>query len=352
MACGGLLTSMLMTVGASLLKGVGEGLIKSSGIGSAISKLGSNFPGFNTITEAIGAASGQGGTALISMGGLTFPGVGNAVPSSFLSNLGSNFSMTGLINNTADQIMGVDLGVFTQHFNAADALVQGSNQFITALQSFAGETFSSYSQNSLMTGALTDANKALPSFGTDMFNVGNIVNLADLNNLGNPLSLVKNLSQQSGGLAVLNKSLLNAGIDPNYLNTVLNSTDVGALTNATLGDALGTGGLVEFAGTRNSQDLLSGGSTNYATLGSAPASKGLMSAVYDAMANIKGEDLAQVQAILGSNVSGLVTMQDMLDPGKILPNSFPSLASIPSAGTEAGASQQSTAASSLSRVYV
>ena len=341
-----------MTAGASLLKGVGSGLIKSSGISSSISSVGSSFPGFNTVTEAIGAAGGQGGTALVTMGGLTFPGVGNAVPSSFLSDLGSNFSMTGLINDTADQIMGVDLGVFTQHFNAADGLVNSSNQFITALQSFAGETFSSYSQNSLMTGALTDTNKALPSFGTDMFNVGNIVNLADLTNLGNPLSLAKNLSQQSGGLAILNKSLLNAGIDPNYLNTVLNSTDVGALTNATLGDVLGTGGLVEFTGTRNAQDLLSGGSTNYATLGNAPADKGLMSAVYDVMANVKGEDLAQVQAILGSNVLGLDSMQDMLDPTKIFPNSYPSFASIPSAGIEAGASQQLTAASTLSKVYV
>jgi len=352
MACGGALTGMLMTAGASLLNGAGSGLVKSLGISNAITKTTTSFPGFGTITEAISAAGGAGGTGLITMGGLTFPGVGNAVPSSFLSDLGSTFGMTDLINSTADAIMGADLGVFTQHFNAADGLVAGSNGFITALKSFAGETFSQYTQDSLMTGALATANKALPSFATDMLNVGNIIDLGNLNNLGNPLSLVKNLSQQAGGLAVLNKSLLNAGIDPNSLNTLINSTDVGALTGSSLGDALGTGGLVEFAGTRNAQDLLSGGSTNYATLGSAPASTGLMSAVYNAMANVKGDDLATVQSILGSNVSGLTTMQDMLDPTKIMPNSFPSLTSIPSAGYEAGQNQQASAASSLSKVYV
>jgi len=341
---------MLMTAGASLLSNTG--LTKSLGISNAITKTITSFPGFGTITEAISAAGGAGGANLITMGGLTFPGIGNAVPSSFLSGLGSTFSMTGLIDATADAIMGVDLGVFTQHFNAADGLVAGSNGFITALTDFASEQFAEYTQDSLMTGALAEVNKALPSFATDMLNVGNIIDLGDLNNLGNPLSLVKNLSQQAGGLAVLNKSLLNAGIDPNSLNTLINSTDVGALTGSSLGDALGTGGLVEFAGTRNAQDLLSGGSTNYATLGSAPAETGLMSAVYNAMANVKGDDLATVQSILGSNVTGLTTMQDMLDPTKIMPNSFPSLTSIPSAGYEAGQNQQASAASSLSKVYV
>jgi len=343
---------MLMTAGASLLATPGTGLTKSLGISNAVSKTTANYPGFGTITETISAANGAGGTNLITMGGLSFPGVGNAVPSSFLSDLGSTFGMTGLIDATADAIMGADLGVFTQHFTAADGLVAGQNQFITALKSFATETFSQYTQDSLMTGALADANKALPSLSTDMLNVGNIINLGDLNNLGNPLSLIKNLSQQAGGLAVLNKSLLNAGIDPNSLNTLINSTNVGALTSYSLGDALGTGGLVEFTGTRNAQDLLSGGSTNYATLGLAPSDKGLMSAVYDVMANVTGEDLAQVQAILGSDVKGLVTMQDMLDPTKILPISFPGLTSIPSAGYEAGKNQQSTAASTISKVYV
>ena len=350
MACGGQLTAMLMTAGSSLLSGSGSGLLKSLGLDKAVANITSGFPGFGTITEAISAAGG--GVTMTSMGSGVFPGIGNAIPSSFLSDLGSSFGLTGLIDSASDAIMGIDLGVFTQHFNAAEGLVAGKNMFITALTSFATEQFAEYTQDSLMTGALATVNKALPSFATDMLNVGNIINLGDLNNLGNPLSLVKNLSQQAGGLAVLNKSLLNAGIDPNSLNTLINSTDIGALTGSSLGDALGTGGLVEFAGTRNAQDLLSGGSTNYATLGSAPAETGLMSAVYNAMANVKGEDLATVQAILGSNVSGLTTMQDMLDPTKIMPNSFPSLTSIPSAGYEAGQNQQASAGSSLSRVYV
>ena len=324
MACGGALTGMLMTAGASLLSGTGSGLTKSLGLDSAITKTSTNFPGFGTVTEAISAAGGEGGAGLVSMGGLTFPGVGNAVPSSFLSDLGSTFSMTDLINSTADAIMGADLGVFTQHFNSADGLVAGSNQFITSLISFAGETFSSYSQNSLMTSAFADTNLALPDFGADLVDMGNIVDLNDLSNLGNPLSLVKNLSQQAGGIAVLNKSLLNAGINPDSLNTLVTSTDVSALTNETVGNSLGSGGLAR----------MDSGGTGLSGLSSLTAStdSGLMKTVYEAMGSVTGEDLDKVQAILGSDVKGLTSMQDMLDPSKIMPRSYPSMTSIAPAG--------------------
>jgi len=324
MACGGTLTAMTMTAGASLLSGSGTGLTKSLGLDSAITKTSTSFPGFGTITEAISAADGAGGAGLVSMGGLSFPGIGNAVPTEFQSSLGNATGMTGLINSTADAIMGADLGVFTQHFNSADGLVAGSNQFITSLSSFAGETFSSYSQNSLMTSAFADNNLALSDYGADLVDMGNIVDLSDLNNLGNPLSLVKNLSQQAGGIAVLNKSLLNAGINPDSLNTLVTSTDVSALTNETVGNSLGSGGLAR----------MDSGGTGLSGLTSLTAStdSGLMSTVYKAMGSVTGEDLDQVQAILGSNVTGLTSMQDMLDPSKIMPRSYPSMTSIAPAG--------------------
>jgi hypothetical protein len=324
MACGGTLTAMTMTAGASLLSGSGTGLTKSLGLDSAITKTSTSFPGFGTITEAISAADGAGGAGLVSMGGLSFPGIGNAVPTEFQSSLGNATGMTGLINSKADAIMGSDLGVFTQHFNSADGLVAGSNQFITSLTSFAGETFSSYSQNSLMTSAFADTNLALPDFGADLVDMGNIVDLNDLSNLGNPLSLVKNLSQQAGGIAVLNKSLLNAGINPDSLNTLVTSTDVSALTNETVGNSLGSGGLAR----------MDSGGTGLSGLSSLTAStdSGLMKTVYEAMGNVTNEDLDQVQAILGSDVKGLTSMQDMLDPSKIMPRSYPSLTSIAPTG--------------------
>ena len=327
MACGGTLTAMTMTAGASLLSGSGTGLTKSLGLDSAITKTSTSFSGFGTITEAISAADGAGGAGLVSMGGLSFPGIGNAVPTDFQSSLGDTFSMTGLINSTADAIMGADLGVFTQHFNSADGLVAGSNQFITSLSSFAGETFSSYSQNSLMTSAFADNNLALSDYGADLVDMGNIVDLSDLNNLGNPLSLVKNLSQQAGGIAVLNKSLLDAGINPDSLNTLVTSTDVSALTNETVGNSLGSGGLARI-------DTEGTGLPSLPSLTSTTAStdSGLMKTVYEAMGNVTNEDLDQVQAILGSDIKGLTSMQDMLDPSKIMPRSYPSMTSIAPAG--------------------
>jgi len=57
-----------------------------------------------------------------------------------------------------------------------------------------------------------------------------------------------------------------------------------------------------------------------------------MKTVYEAMGSVTGEDLDKVQAILGSDVKGLTSMKDMLDPSKIMPRSYPSMTSIAPAG--------------------
>jgi hypothetical protein len=175
-----------------------------------------------------------------------------------------------------------------------------------------------------MTSAFADNNLALSDYGADLVDMGNIVDLSDLNNLGNPLSLVKNLSQQAGGIAVLNKSLLDAGINPDSLNTLVTSTDVSALTNETVGNSLGSGGLAR----------IDTEGTGLPSLTSTTAStdSGLMKTVYEAMGNVTNEDLDQVQAILGSDIKGLTSMQDMLDPSKIMPRSYPSMTSIAPTG--------------------
>ena len=312
MALNGSMTGMIMTAGASLLQN--RGLAKSTGIDSAIDNISNSFPGFNTLLEAIEASDG----ALGGIGIDSYPGAGNAVPPGVSGN-----SMTGAIDARADEIMGSDLGVFCQHFATADGYVASTNTFITSLTDFASETFDSYSQSSLMTSAFADNNLALPEFGEDLVGLGNIIDLSNLNNLGNPLSLVKNLSEQAGGIAVLNTSLIEQGINPDSLNKLVTSTDVTALTNATVIDALGTGGLTKVDANGETLDVDKLVAPN----------AGLMATVYEAMGNVTGEDLDKVQRILGSKIVKLESMQDMLDPALIMPRSYPSLTSISVTGT-------------------
>jgi hypothetical protein len=48
-------------------------------------------------------------------------------------------------------------------------------------------------------------------------------------------------------------------------------------------------------------------------------------AMYEAMTNITGDNLAQILQILGVTTTGIETMADLLNPYKLFPNSFQSM---------------------------
>lgn len=332
MSCGGNLTGLKLTAGAGLLRGAG--LSVSPALTSNISSFTSAVPAVGSITDVISSASGNGAFSgvmgnLSSIGQDTIPGLGNGIPTSLQSTLGTN-SLTSTLTSTGNSILGADNGVFSQHLSSAGAFVSGSNEFITSamLDSSLDQGLPGLnSVDSIMTGSFSQVNKAFPSFGVDLANTGNILNMGDLNNLGNPMSLAKNLQSQAGGLSVLAGPLQARGVDPLAFGTLLSQNDVGSLLNSTVGETLGTGSLT--SATVSAQGSLDRSLANYNTGGLNPANMGLGELVYDAMGDVKGGDLTTLQAQLGSNVPNLNSMQDMMDPSKILPNSYQSLTSTP-----------------------
>lgn len=341
-----------MTAGAGLLQNTG--LSVSPSLISNITNIKSVVPAVGQIADVTEAANLGGFDAgvvsnLSSIGQGTIPGLGNGIPSSLQSTLGTN-SLTKTLTDKGTSIMGADIGVFSQHLSSAGAYVSGSNEFITSalLDSSLDQGIPGLnSVDSIMTGSFSQVNKAFPTFGSDLLNTGNILNMGDLNNLGNPLSLAKNLQTQAGGLSVLAGPLEARGVDPLAYSTLLSQNDPGALLNSTVGETLGTGSMT--SATVSAQGLLDKSLANYNTGGAVPASKGLAELTYEAMGDVKGGDLATLQTQLGSNVPNLNSMQDMMDPSKILPNSHGSLTSLP----KPDANQSfGTAQNMISKVYV
>lgn len=263
-----------------------------------------------------------------SMGDGVFNGLGNSLTGESRSVL-EDALMTDAIGAISEELLGADISVYLSHVAQANSWTAGRNAIITSAIIDTAEyaVQSTNSIDSLVTGKMSDVNKALPTFSTELANTGSILSFDNLNQMGNPLSLVKNLQTQAGGIAVLEPALLAQGVNPTQLNNVLStSDDVNGLASLSVQDALGTGGVVAIAEDTLVQDNLSGGTTFYEGTSSV-ANKGLGQAVYEALGSVKGTDLNTMQSIMGSNVSGVTTAQDLLNPSKLFPQSYASLTS-------------------------
>ena len=133
----------------------------------------------------------------------------------------------------------------------------------------------------MITGGATTINLATSAFGQDLINLGQLINLNDLNNLGSPLSLIQQIYSITGTIPVVSIYFVAVGIPS---SVVLNLTDP--------------------------------------TVTVADSTQALM---YQAMTQISGEYLAQILSVMGVTTQGINTMADLLNPVKLFPNSFQSL---------------------------
>ena len=133
----------------------------------------------------------------------------------------------------------------------------------------------------MITGGITDVNLATEAFATDLSRLGRLINLADLNNFGSPLALIRQLYVVSGTIPAVSVAFVDIGVPEEI---VLN------LASPTL------------SVTDSIQRLM-----------------------YEAMTKITQDSLAQILSVLGVTTPGIVTMADLLNPFKLFPLSFQSL---------------------------
>lgn len=303
MGCGGPLSSVMMIAGAGMIPGAGalSGIGSSLGVSSTLtSALGSftSLPITSDFSSIVTGASGVlgGGTldSLRTLGADTFPALTNAIPGNFAGALstiapGGMFDggLTGLIGSAATNIMGGgDLTKFGQIFNAAESFSGLANQFINSglnVNAIAS-TFGPLSggMDSVITGAFNQVSEAFGSLGGDLGKLGNLIDMKNLDNLGSPAALVQQLANVGGLVPSVNSVLQQAGLNTSQITSLVSGN---------------------FGGLTDSANKL----------------------LYEGMSKITGNELDQVKNILGVTTPGIGNMADLLNPVKILPNSFPTL---------------------------
>lgn len=175
-----------------------------------------------------------------------------------------------------------DLSKFAQAESVCQGYADTVNPFVNSAvnsQTYLANTFTN--TNNMTTGDITSVNLATNAFGTDLTNLGQVIDLSDLANLGSPLALIQQLSAAGGLTADLSIQLANAGV------TI---------------------------------DIILG--INSPTLSVTDSVQRLM---YRAMTQITGTALAEVLSVLRVTTAGLVTMADLLNPYLMFPNSFSTL---------------------------
>ena len=190
---------------------------------------------------------------------------------------------TGLLTTTANTYMGNgDLGKFCQALSISQGYADQTNLFVNSAvnsQTYLGNTFTT--MNNMITGSITSINLSTTSFGLDLTNLGQLINLKTLNEFGSPLALIQQIYLITGTIPVVSLAFIAAGVPQDVVINLTNPT----VTVADSAQAL----------------------------------------MYQAMTQITGDNLTQILTVLGVTTVGINTMADLLNPVKLFPNSFQSL---------------------------
>jgi hypothetical protein len=223
-------------------------------------------------------------TSLQTLGGNTLPAVTNAITDSYISSFGPPDNtyfggLSGQVLIQADVILGNgDLSKFVQVYTASRAYLYQNNQIVDSLagSDSLGNTFSTMTV--LTTGSVSDVNTDLVLFAQDLKNLGLTWNLRNLNYLGYPWALLEQIISQVGLLPELINRFTNNGVSTAQLSQL----------------------------------------TQSATLE-------VNDKIYQTMKTVTGPLLQQVLIMLDVTTPGLLTMADLLNPAKSLPNSYQDL---------------------------
>jgi hypothetical protein len=277
-----------------------KGLRVSPVFTDAVSSYESNTLIATWITMQTQANAGTGGistankNALANIASNTCPALGDSVPSAYLSTFANVTypypGLSGIAKTKANLYLGSTTGAATnwdlsravQILAACVGYEQLANQFIISAcnaDTYLCDTFSN--TDAMTTGDITKVNLATQAFGEDMARLGQLWNLENIDNLGSPLALVRQITNVVGALPILSLTFIGAGVPA---DVVVNIED----PNATVEDS--------------AQKLM-----------------------YLAMTQITGDALTQILELLGVTTPGITTMADLLNPVKLFPNSFQSI---------------------------
>jgi hypothetical protein len=289
----GTLTALQLNSAAGLLQNQGIGI--SANLTSAISSYeGTSLisPLLSTIT--VGSTGNILSANVISnvetLAANTCSALSNSIPPAY-SSLGTQMT-TAVLAEAAVDICSNNVSKLAQAVNQAQSYTEQSSIFINSAvnsQTYLADTFTS--MNSMTTGEITNVSLATGPFGTDLQNLGRLINLNNLGNFGSPLALTQQLYSVAGVIPILSQAFVAAGI----------STDIVLNINRP----------------------------------TTSVTDSIQKLMYQAMTTITGDNLNQVLTVLGVTTTGISTMADLLNPLKLFPNSYQSLTAPTSNGPRA-----------------
>ena len=275
------LTPLQLDAGAGLLQD--QGIAISSDLTTAINEYKNTAllsPFLNTIANGSAVLSSTVIDTLETLAANTCSALSNSVPPAY-STLG--VQMTDVVTAQANvDICGNNVSKLAQAVNQAQAYTSQTSAFISSAvnsQTYLGNTFTT--MNDMITGSVSQVNLATGPFGQDLTNLGRLINLSSLGNLGSPLALIQQIFSVTGTIPAVSLTFIAIGVPQEI---VLN------LDNPTIS-------VVDSV-----QRLM-----------------------YQAMTQITGDSLNQILSVMGVTTEGITTMADLLNPYKLFPNSFQSL---------------------------
>lgn len=234
-------------------------------------------------------------TQLQTLGNVACPALGDSIPDGYvsatipLSNNGFLSTVEGIGTNYVTSTT-----KFVQAFATVEGYIALVNPFISAAceaNDYLGPTFTNL--NDMVTADLTKVTDQLQTFGEDLEQLGSLIDLANLPNLGEPAALLQQLVAQGKALLPCVTSALQA--------VGLTDRDITDLT------------------TDNRQSLFNPNGLTENQFGK------LQQRAYQGMSLVGGDCLADVLEILDVTTPNIEDMADLLNPQKILPVSYPSL---------------------------
>jgi len=268
----GTVSSVNLIAGAAILGNIGGVPI------GANTGLTANINSYTSVPVVAQFGSSSGGYVSVNVVANTFPALTNAIPTAYQGNLGSG-TLTSVVSSQSNQILGNgNLGNLEQVLSAAQSFVSSNNQLIkSAINANDPNVVIGFgNQDNIITGGLSKLTLAFSVFSDDLARTGTTINFADLNNLGSPATLLRQIGASSYSTPGLNTALLTVGIRQDQLND-LNTAEF----------------------TDVEQKL-----------------------IYQAMTQVTGTDISEVLFLLGVTTPGIQTMADLLNPTKLFPNSF------------------------------
>jgi hypothetical protein len=285
------LTPLQLTAGAGLLQN--QGLVINPIFANVVNQYNTSnlitplIQSFNLINVETPPVTESTANLIKTIGSTTVPALGDSVSPTYTNIVLTGNTSTGfaslLLTDAALYLGNGDLSKFVQAMDTCEGYSSSGNDFINSAlnsQNYLSNTFVGF--NSMVSGGITDVNSNPELWGEDLLKLGALWDMANLDELGSPLALLRQLSKLGGITPELSIAFASECVS---LDVVINFKRPSNKVKDT------------------DQKLM-----------------------YSAMQKITGTTLDQVLQVFGVTTPNIQTMADLLNPYKLFPNSFRTLA--------------------------